>query len=173
MPNHVTAATHERRSLILRHTRLLKLRSEGEIAGSWLCKAGPGVRLVVKQLAHTGDGDSPPVTNSTWIHTRHVRQIQTSLMLGEKNDWDFRYADDAAAFARLRTLSQTCSAGLTPSPPPRKEDATLVLVNCSFQSFLPVDISTINNQTTGLSMKRAFFLDSNIYAFLLLIKKST
>lgn len=47
-----------------------------------------GGRLVVKQLAHTGD--SPPVTNSTWIHTRHVRQIQTSLMLDEKNEWDFR-----------------------------------------------------------------------------------
>lgn len=46
--------------------------------------------LVVKQLAHTGD--SPPVTNSTWIHTRHVHQIQTSLMLDQKNERDFRYS---------------------------------------------------------------------------------
>lgn len=97
MPNRVTAAAHEQRSLVPRHTRLLKLRSEGEIVGGWPWKGGLGGRLVVKQLAHTGD--SPPVTNSTWIHTRHVRQIQTSLMLGEKNDRDFRHS--APHFAPL------------------------------------------------------------------------
>lgn len=78
-----------------RHTRLLKLRpargsgvddGDREPRTASRRKVQKG-RLVVKQLAHTGD--SPPVTNSTWIHTRHVRQIQTSLMSDEKNEWDF------------------------------------------------------------------------------------
>lgn len=41
MPNRVTAATHEQRSLVPRHTRLLKLRSgEGEIVGGRVWRGG-------------------------------------------------------------------------------------------------------------------------------------
>jgi hypothetical protein len=42
-----------------------ELASVRKMTGSRMLRHG-GVQLVVKQLAHTGD--SPPVTNSTWIH---------------------------------------------------------------------------------------------------------